>query len=190
MISISIYHILIICCIFKLVSIYTDYKFLMLLFMFSIILLLIIKNNDIQIKLPMIEMENNNKTFENEKSELLNLVLTLDDNIYEKNIKNDLIKQIELFNENTSLIFYDKLKYCKYYLDIIYDQKNNIINIAKSFIITLPNYENYKFYEKFCFNLYKHINNILNMISHNCPSYNKFFITYNQFDNISSYEQI
>ena len=157
--------------------------------MFSIILLLLLKNNKIQLDLPMIKMENKNKTFDDEQSQLLNSVSTLD-NIYDKNTKNDLINQIKSFNDNTSLIFYDKLKYCNYYLDVIYDQKDNIINTAKSFIITLPNYENYKFYEDFCFNLYKRLNNIIDMIKSNCPLHKKYFITYNQFNNLSSYEQI
>lgn len=180
MLTVNIFTIFLILLLLKLGTTYVETKFLFLFIGLILLLTILYKYNQIKFDIPLITDPNKNETFENKKKQLL---------FYVTNFKNDfnfetklqIINHVNNFNNNASTIFYNKLKLCEYYMDIIYSQKTDIINLANSLIITIKNYENYNFFNQYIQDINNCMNDIIGLLNSSCLTYqNKHFSTYDK----------
>lgn len=187
--NITIIHIFIILLILKLCSVYVNNNYLFLLFGFIAIIIYLITNKQINIDISLFKLDED-KQFEHKKILLLNYVTEFYNN-FNLDSKQLLIDEINLFNENSSIIFYNNVKNCKLYMDILHEQRTDIINNASSLIITIPNYENYKFFETFIKNVHDTLDDIFEFIHTKCPSYHvKKFIYFDKKKYLNSFNYV
>ena len=189
--KITILYVFIALLIIKLLTTYTDFKFLLLIvLLLGIFVYIYITKNNMTFDIPLFSNITKNKLFEDKKNNLIKFVvntnLTFNPEIHQK-----LIKLVKIYKENTSYVFYGQPKNCEYYFDNLLEQKNEIINLANTFIITIPHYENYDFLKKYIFDLHKLIDELFEFVKQICPKFNiPKFIPNNQFTQLHSFQQI
>jgi hypothetical protein len=192
--KISLFHIFIVIIGIKLLSQYTDFKFALLITLFFgiFIYFYVSQSNDNKptFDIPMFENITKNKLFEDKKNNLINYVINTNLS-FSPEIHKKLINITDIFTKNLTYVFYGKPKLCDHYFDILLEQRNEIINSANSFIITIPQYENYSFFEKYIAELHNLIDDLFEFTKELCPSYTiQPFIPSNEFNDLHSFQQI
>ena len=187
--KITVFHIFASIVVIKLLSLYTNFKFILLLSVFLVVFILY-SNNNFLFDIPIFKNITINKLFEDKKKNLLNFV-SEKKTYLNSEIQKKIINGTNIYINNMSYVFYGKPKLCNYYFDILLEQRNEIINNANSYIITIPQYENYNFFEQYVKQLHELLDDIFEFTKQICPIYNiPPFMPYNQFKNIHSYQQI
>lgn len=180
MFKLNIIHIFIVLLLLKICSIYINNNYLLLLCVLTIITIYLYTNKTIIFDIPLFKNIDKNKLFEYKKKILLTYVNNFFNN-FNPEVKSLLIDKINLFNENSSIVFYNKLKNCNLYMDVLHSQRTDIINTAMSLFITIPNYENYDFFNLFIKDIHDTLDDIFEFINPKCNYYHiKNFIYYDK----------
>lgn len=183
MIHLKIIHIFIILLFLKILSLYVDYKFSVLFVITCVFLFYLYFNNHFNIDTSFLYSNKVSYKFKNKINMLLKLVNKLNSIKMPIEIKQKLISNINKFIQDSYNIFNDpsydpenqstikQLKSnCLLYIDLLHDQRINIINIIKSYIITMQNYQNYNFYIETEQNINNTINDIIHIVTNKCGS--------------------
>jgi len=188
--KITIFRVFLAIVIIKLLTSYTDFKFLLFTVLLFGIFIYHISNKNITLDMPLFENITKNKLYEDKKKNLINFVINTNLS-FNPEIHRKLIKLVKNYTENTSYVFYKQPKNCTYYFDILLEQRTEIINLANTFIITLQHYENYDFFKKYIFQLHELADDLFEFIKQICPIYIiPSFIPSNNFLSNHSFQQI
>jgi len=126
--------------------------------------------------------------FEINKKNLINFI----DNtsLFYNNIKlkYDVKNKLLEYYDNLDIVYYNNLTYCKHYIDIINNQRYDIMNLVNSYIISIPTLTKYdQLYSDFK-NFQIYLYDLFFKVANKCPTYNidKYKTAY-EYNNIGSH---
>lgn len=172
--AIKITHIFILVLLLKIISLFVDHNFALLLIIVSTILFHLYITKHISFDIPFLKKSTNTETHNynyniNRLKKLIASINSIDKKDGAPNeIKNKLIVSVNTFIDNANIIFNNDLKNCYLYIDLMNDQRSEILNIVNGYIINIPLYENYDFFKKLNHDIKITIDIIFDFLSNKC----------------------
>lgn len=172
--TIKIVHLFILLLLLKLLANYVDYKFTIIVVIIASIIFHLYSTNYLSFDVPLYNDVSikNKKSLEKDFVDLKKLVIEI--NSIDKSdgapneIKNKLIDAVNTFIDNSSIVFENDLKNCDLYIDLMHEQRNNILNIVSAYIINIPSYDNYDFFKEILHKFKATIDIIFNILFDKC----------------------
>lgn len=169
--QITIIYIYIILILIKLATIYVDQKMIYLSLVCFMIILYLHMTRTVNVYLPMFDNIKKNEEYEMNKTNLLKFV---DGTILfsrSVKLKFDLQNKLATFLDNLDELFYNDVKLCRHYIDIINNQRYEIMNLAKSYIITLPTLTDYSKVDEEMKLFQIYLYDLFFKVADKCPNY-------------------
>jgi hypothetical protein len=183
-------HIFILLLCVKFLTSYTDFKFIITITVLCLILYYSYVNKHVSFDIKLLENISKDKLFEDKKQHIHQFI---DQSLifsFNSELKIDIKNKVNIFTDNISTIYYNDVKNCHYYVDVLVYQKYEILNSARSFIITSTLLENYQSLENEMLQFETMMNDILENVIIKCPSYNKnIFMQANNYHHKHSFDQ-
>ena len=205
MIHLQILHILLICIFLTFLTSFVNYKLSLLVLLSILFLSYLFFNNKLSFDTSIFTKENNTQSIYNLNDKLIFLIddLNIKYNLSAINIetKKNVDKYVKLFIENCLTIYNNNINSsvpsCNYFIDIIHDQRTTILNDISSYMISIPNYQNYIPINDSLNNIKNTMDVIFNLILDKCnniSNINDKYIPINNnnsssFSNSNSYQQ-
>ena len=169
--NITIFHLFLILIILKLSSLYVDQKMIYLTIILVVVLLYIYSFGIVNVYLPMFNHITKNEVYEEKKD---NLIKFVDETVlFDRNIKLkfDIQNKLRTYFDNLDELFYNNVKLCKHYIDILNGQRYEIINLANSYIISLPTLTDYSYTNEAIKKFQIYLYDLFFKVADKCPEY-------------------
>lgn len=188
--KLQLIHLLLLFCIIKFLSSYTDSKFLAMCTVLCICLYYLYSSEKISFNIKLFENVTKDQSFEEKLRRLNTVINELTIFSFNKELKHVIIYKVQNYTENLAIIYYNKVQHCTYYIDILSEKKYDILNTARSYIITAMHLETYASLEKELLDFEKLLDDVLNDVIIKCPKYNnKQIMPASNYDHKHSFQQ-
>lgn len=200
--KIKLIHLFILICIIKILVSITDYNMLNMLFFLFIIIGYLYLNNKLELDIQLFEniMKNNivetsdaltskDNIFEEKKQYIYDYIES--SNIFSNNseLKQNISDLTKKYIDNLSYMYYNTVDNYPYYFDILISQKYEILNLTRTYILSIPQLTSYKSLDEETKQFQILIENIYQEISNKYSYKQNNFISASQYNNFTSFQQ-
>ena len=110
---------------------------------------------------------------------------------FNKELKHNIITKTNNYINNIAFLYYRDVRsqLCNHYMDILNDEKYDILNMARSYVITTKELLTYKPLEDEMIDFQQKLDALFNLISKKCLYEKIPFTSYNSYNQQTSYQQ-